>query len=144
MKKNMQKYGAIVILGSVLLFGSFVVHISTPTIVFAQANPGTNPPPVNPNPGQGTITPKIQNPINVSSLSDFVAVVLGIILKIAIPVVSAFIIWSGLMFVLARGNAEKLEKAKARFLYTLIGTGILLGAWMIATVIKATIDALTQ
>ena len=87
---------------------------------------------------------QIQNPINVNSLSDFVAAVLGIILKIAIPVVSAFLILSGLMFVLARGNPEKLEKAKMRFLYTLIGAGVLLGAWMIATVVKSTIDALMK
>jgi hypothetical protein len=85
---------------------------------------------------------KIQNPINVSDFGSFIASVLGLILKIAIPIVAAFIIYSGLMFVLARGNSEKLEKAKTRFLYTLIGAGILLGAWMIATVIKATIEAL--
>ena len=85
---------------------------------------------------------KLQNPIGVNDLSEFVAKVLGIILKIAIPVIAAFIIYSGLMFVLARGNTEKLEKAKTRLLYTLIGAGILLGAWMIATVIKATIEAL--
>jgi hypothetical protein len=85
---------------------------------------------------------KILNPVNVSSLSDFIAAVLGIVLKIGIPIVALAIIYSGFVFVAARGNPEKLEKAKSRFLYTLIGAGILLGAWMIATIIKATIDAL--
>ncbi len=86
---------------------------------------------------------KITNPIKVNDFSAFVATVLGVILRIAIPIVAAFIIYSGLMFVLARGNSEKLEQAKTRLLYTLLGAGILLGAWMIATVIKATIEALT-
>lgn len=124
---------------------------------FAQApNPGGNPAPnpggnPAPNPG-GTPTPtpnpggtvgKIINPIKVNDFSAFIATVLGVILRIAIPIVAAFIIYSGLMFVLARGNSEKLEQAKTRLLYTLLGAGILLGAWMIATVIKATIEALT-
>lgn len=86
---------------------------------------------------------KIINPIKVNDFSAFIATVLGVILRIAIPIVAAFIIYSGLMFVLARGNSEKLEQAKTRLLYTLLGAGILLGAWMIATVIKATIEALT-
>lgn len=84
---------------------------------------------------------KIQNPINVSDFSSFIAKLLGIILRVAVPIVAAFIIYAGLMFVLARGNSEKLEKAKTRLLYTLIGAGVLLGAWMIATVIKATVEA---
>lgn len=96
------------------------------------------------NPGSSNETVgKIINPIKVNDFSAFVATVLGIILRIAIPIVAAFIIYSGLMFVLARGNSEKLEQAKTRLLYTLLGAGILLGAWMIASVIKATIEALT-
>jgi hypothetical protein len=115
--------------------------------------PGGNPTPTpggNPTPtpgGNPTVSSdgvaKIKNPITgINDLPSFVSKVLGIILKIAIPLVAAFIIYAGLMFVLARGNTEKLEAAKRRFLYTLIGTGILLGAWMIATVIEATIKAL--
>ena len=100
------------------------------------------------NAGGGGSTPagvtQIQNPINVSSFSDFIAEVLGILLKIGIPVVAAFIIYSGLMFVLARGNATELEVAKQRFLYTLIGAALLLGAWTIAQVISATVTALTS
>lgn len=122
----------------IIIIGFYAVAI-TPIPAFGQT------------PGQSTaqqqtagqIVGKVQNPINVSDLSAFVAKVLGIILKIAIPIVAAFIIYSGLMFVLARGNSEKLEKAKTRLLYTLIGAGVLLGAWMIATVIKSTIEALT-
>jgi hypothetical protein len=107
--------------------------------------PGGNPTPTpggNPTVSSDGVA-KIKNPITgINDLPSFVSKVLGIILKIAIPLVAAFIIYAGLMFVLARGNTEKLEAAKRRFLYTLIGTGILLGAWMIATVIEATIKAL--
>lgn len=104
-------------------------------------NSGPQQPPT-PSSGGATVA-KIQNPINVSDFSGFVSRVLGIILRVAIPIVAAFIIYSGLMFVLARGNTEKLEQAKTRFLYTLIGAAILLGAWMIATVVESTIKALT-
>ena len=68
--------------------------------------------------------------------------VLGIIIKIGVPVISLAIIYSGFLFISARGNPHKLEEAKSRFVYTLVGAGILLGAWLIATIIEATVTAL--
>ncbi len=132
MKKSI--YSFVVIITCVFVFG-----IST--IVNAQVVAAPQQPPAAPS--TAVTVGKIQNPIKVNSLSDFVATVLEVILKIAIPIIAAFIIYSGLMFVLARGNSEKLEQAKTRLLYTLIGAGVILGAWMIATVVKTTIEALT-
>jgi hypothetical protein len=52
-------------------------------------------------------------------------------------------IWTGFMFVSAQGNSAKIAKAKQSLIYTAIGTAILLGAWVIAEVIKTTINELT-
>ena len=90
----------------------------------------------------GPDTYKIENPINVDSISGLVEKVLGIIIKIGVPVISLAIIYSGFLFISARGNPHKLEEAKSRFVYTLVGAGILLGAWLIATIIEATVTAL--
>jgi hypothetical protein len=53
------------------------------------------------------------------------------------------IIYSGFLFVFARGNSEKLGKAKDALLYTLIGAAILLGSWAIAEMIQATVTGLS-
>ena len=82
------------------------------------------------------------NPLKVTSLADFVKTILGIVVKIGVPIVSIFIILAGLQFVLARGNGEKLEKAKQNLLWVLIGAAILLGCWVIAEIISGTINAL--
>ena len=46
------------------------------------------------------------------------------------------------MFVFARGNSEKITKAKDALIYTVIGAAILLGAWAIALLISETVLAL--
>jgi hypothetical protein len=63
-----------------------------------------------------------------------------IIMYVGIPVVAFFIIWSGFMFVTAQGNAEKLETARQRLLWTIIGAILLLGAWTISQAIKGTVE----
>ena len=53
-----------------------------------------------------------------------------------------FIVYSGFLFVTARGSEDKLKTAKRALLYSVIGTAILLGAWVIAEVIASTINQL--
>lgn len=84
----------------------------------------------------------LKNPIKVTSITDFIKAVLDVLLKIAIPVVAFAIIYSGFLFVSARGNTEKLESAKRTFVYTLIGGAILLGAWALAQIVSETISAI--
>lgn len=63
-------------------------------------------------------------------------------IQIGIPIAVLFIVWAGFKFVLARGNAGKLDEARKNLMYTLIGIGIFLGAWLIATVIANTVNSL--
>ncbi len=49
------------------------------------------------------------------------------------------LLYSGFLFVLARGNAEKLGEAKKALMYTLIGAAIVLGAKGLATIIENTV-----
>jgi hypothetical protein len=82
------------------------------------------------------------NPINQSTLDGFLAVLLEGAIKIGLPIIALAIIYSGFLFVKARGNPEELTKAKAAFLYTLIGAAILLGAWALVLLIQATVTSL--
>ncbi|MFZ3011717.1 MAG: TrbC/VirB2 family protein [Minisyncoccia bacterium] len=88
---------------------------------------------------------KIINPLENSGINSIPALiekVLEGVLKIGIPIVALAIIYSGFLFVFARGNSEKLGKAKDSLLYTIIGAAILLGSWAIAKMISSTVLAL--
>ena len=119
--------------------------ICLPIFSFAQQNAnGTNPS------GSNTSTPtncdpsagKICNPISVSSLDQFIQIVLQGVIKIGIPIIALAVIYSGFLFVKAQGNPGELEVAQKSLMYTLIGAAILLGAWAIAQVIANTVLAL--
>ncbi|HPS21296.1 MAG TPA: hypothetical protein PLO44_00590 [Candidatus Paceibacterota bacterium] len=84
-------------------------------------------------------TTTINNPIGVSDVNSFIRVILVGVVKIGIPIVALAIIYSGFLFVTARGNPEALKKAKSAFLYTVIGAAILLGSWAIAQLISSTV-----
>jgi len=85
----------------------------------------------------------IQNPISFNTISDFIAAILEVIVKIGIPIAAIFIIYAGFLFVTARGNEKQIEKAKYAFIWTTIGTAILLGASIFADIISTTINNLT-
>ncbi len=67
------------------------------------------------------------------------AVVDDIVIPIAIPFLALAIIYTGFLFVQARGNSTKLEEAKKALQWTLIGGALILGAYVIATAIQSTI-----
>lgn len=84
----------------------------------------------------------LENPTNVPSLYDFIRELLTIAVRVGIPVATIFIIWSGFLFLTAQGDETQLKKAKTSFVWACIGTAVLLGAWLLATAIKSTIDQL--
>ena len=123
---------------------SIVYAFSVPIVSFAQSS-GTVP-------GQSSgVVPNsppssagmIVNPIpNVSDVPSLIKTIVQGVLTIGIPIVALAIIYCGFLFVAARGNSEKLTKAKESLMYTLIGAAILLGAYAIATMISSTVLAL--
>ncbi len=59
-----------------------------------------------------------------------------------VPIAVLAIIYSGFLFVAAKGNPGKLEEAKKIFYFTLIGIAILLGAEILSKVIESTVTSL--
>ena len=91
--------------------------------------------------GGGVAT--VQNPLGgINSFCGLIKAILGAVIQIGIPIAVLFIVFAGFKFVLARGNAGKLEEARKNLMYTLIGIGIFLGAWLIAVVIANTVNSL--
>lgn len=86
----------------------------------------------------------LENPLNsnFSTIPAFIAGALKVLVIVALPIITLFIVISGFMFVFARGNSSKLEDAKKNFVYVIIGALLILGAWVIATLIGGTVTQL--
>jgi elastase-2 len=96
------------------------------------------------NPSDGVETKKglLRNPLRkgLDSIPDIVAaLVKNIVIPIAIPFLALSIIYTGFLFIQARGNKEKLVKAKEALKWTLIGGAIILASYVIATALQGTI-----
>jgi len=86
-----------------------------------------------------------ENPIpNITTIPGLIKAVLSLAVKIGIPISTVFIIWSGFLFVTAAGDEKKIQTAKNTFVWTCIGVGVLLGAWVFATGIEDALLSLTQ
>lgn len=87
-------------------------------------------------------TVQIGNPLGNTTIYQLIQKLLDIVVSIGTPVAVFFIVYSGFLFVTAQGNPAKLENAKKALLWTLVGTAVLIGAWVFAGIIKGTIDSL--
>ena len=84
----------------------------------------------------------ICNPLTAGSFSALITSLANIAFAIGFPIAIMFILWSGFLFVSARGNEEQIKTAKKTFTWAIIGTAILLGAKVIAVGIQNTILSL--
>ena len=84
----------------------------------------------------------LSNPLGSNDIYAFLAKVLKAFVNLLIPIIVLFYVITGLMFITARGNPAKLTVAKTAFLYTTIGAAVVLGAWALAEMISATIQAI--
>ena len=116
LKKNSHKL--------VLLFYVFILPVS---VLYARGQSPTG----------------IKNPIApIDSIPGLIHKILDGLIMIGMPVIALAIVYSGFLFVFARGNPEKLKKAKDALLWTVVGGAVLLGSWAIAKMISATITGL--
>ncbi len=89
---------------------------------------------------------QLDNPFSVGN--DLFELADALVNKVVLPIGGVLcvlgFIYAGFVYVTARGNPTKISTAHNALLYSAIGTAILLGAWVIASVIKNTIMALTS
>ena len=115
-----------------LLFPFFsVVQAQQPVVPVNTFNASPNP-------------SKLENPLgdSNSSLTTFANSVVDAVVTVGLPIAALMIVYSGFLFVKARGNPSELEEAKRAFLYAIIGIAIILGAKVLSGVIKGTVDVL--
>jgi hypothetical protein len=83
---------------------------------------------------------ELQNPLKFNDIQSFIAGALKTLVVVALPIITLFIVISGFMFVAALGKPDKLSKAKENFVYVIIGALLILGAWVLATLIGGTVS----
>ncbi len=88
----------------------------------------------------------LQNPLNsaFSTIPSFIAGVLRVVVYVALPIITLFFVVAGFQFLWAQGNSGKLDAAKKNFLFAVIGALLIMGAWVIATLIAGTVTQLVQ
>lgn len=109
----------------------FAILISLlPQLAFAQTPPNEG------------IQVGIKNPLKADSVATVMKGFFDILVQLGAVAVTLAIIYSGFLFVVARGNPEELKKAKTTLFWTIIGSLVLLGAQIIAAIIEKTITQL--
>lgn len=116
--------------------------------------PATNNPPSNqqqnPNPsqnpssgGRGVLMPVVRS--DLTTIPGIItALVEGVVIPIAVPLLAIAIIYTGFLFVQARGKPDKITKAKEALKWTLIGGAIILGSYIIAEALQSTISDIVR
>lgn len=114
---------------SVSLYAAWIVLL--PSLVFAASCT---------NQTGGSI---LENPLSICSIVDFIELILKVFMMLMLPVIAFFIVLAGFNFVFARGKPDALAKAKWNFLFVVIGTCLILGAWLLANLIGSTVQQVT-
>jgi hypothetical protein len=86
---------------------------------------------------------KLDNPLTVDTLSEFLSQILDVVVIIGTPIVVFFIIYAGFLFVTARGNEEQLSKAKQTIIWVIVGAALVLGAQALSVAIKETVESIS-
>ncbi|MEK7585032.1 MAG: pilin [Patescibacteria group bacterium] len=85
----------------------------------------------------------ITNPLgNVNDINTLITKLLEIVIQIGLPVIALAIVYTGFLFIKARGNDGEISKAKDTLLWVVIGAAVILGAFVIQTAICGTIEGL--
>jgi len=78
-----------------------------------------------------------------NGIADLILAIINIFRIVSVPIIVFFVIYSGFLFVVARGNPETLDRAKKALLYAIIGGVIIAGASAIGIIVQNTTTEFT-
>ena len=116
-------------------------------VIHAQSNTGTSQSPGTGSTGTSqspapTKVTTLQNPLsNINSVGSLVSKFVEVFSYLVILFAVLMLVWTGLQYILARGNAEQMKKLTNRLTYIVIGIAIVIGARVIIDVIINTLSA---
>jgi hypothetical protein len=86
---------------------------------------------------------QLVSPIKFTSICGLIKALLNTIMSLGIPIAMLFLVYSGFLFVIARGNVTGLQKARTNLVHVVVGIGIFLGAWLLGQIVANTINAIS-
>lgn len=85
--------------------------------------------------------PVICDPLEVSSITEFLENLVDAITYLSIPAIVIAIIYAGFLFVTAGGDQSQIEDAKQTAKYVFVGAAIILGAELITDILVNTAES---
>jgi hypothetical protein len=82
------------------------------------------------------------NPIKADNLIELLNLVVDAAMLVLIPLIVLAIIYTGFLFIKARGVEKDITAAKQMFYYVIIGAAIILASKLIITFVSSTIGSL--
>lgn len=80
-------------------------------------------------------TPALATSADVSKIQTFIQGVIQVLVTLAGLVSAGFFVWGGIGYITSSGDPEKLDRSKKTILYSAIGLVIVLGAFVLSTVV---------
>jgi hypothetical protein len=90
-------------------------------------------------PPQGV--PKLQNPLKANSVGELVQNFVEIVSYLVILFAVLMLVWTGLQYILARGNPTKMSDLSKRLMWIIVGIAIVIGARVIISIVINTLKA---
>ena len=86
----------------------------------------------------------LENPLKseFSSIPAFIAGALKVVVMLALPVIVLFFVIAGFKFISAQGNPSALSEARKNFMWVVVGALLIMGAWVLATLLAGTVSQL--
>lgn len=79
------------------------------------------------------------NPIQSQKFEEILQGIADITTNVAIPFLIVAFVWVGFLFAAARGNEEKLTKAKSALMYTVVGGAVVASTYVVISLIETII-----
>lgn len=80
----------------------------------------------------------LDNPLAAVTVQALIQDIVTVVQIISTPIIVFFILYSGFLFVTARGNTETLDTAKKALMYAIIGGVVIIGASAIGVIVANT------
>lgn len=120
---------------SLIMLAVCTVTLLGPMLVGAAGPAGGSP--------GGTLNLSEFNPLkDTGSLQDLIVKLLEIAMQIGVPLSAVMIMYAGFLYVTAGGKEAQVTKAHQALLWSVVGAAVLMGAFAIVTMLKATVEGL--
>ncbi len=82
-----------------------------------------------------TATPAFAASADVTKIQTFIQSIISVLVTLAGLVAAGFFVWGGVGYITSSGNPESLDRSKKTIFYSAIGLAIVLGAFVLSTII---------